>query len=144
MIYVDLSFEWLAASSTIVTPVLSCLVCQILTRVENLMFSAFDICLKSAVLSIVVAEVQILHGKNRQILAGEIFVSWPQAILPWPTTPATSDAAVVVNESVETPPVAESPGQRRVRGPGAPSMPQKGIKRWLLYFGLTMLTMILW
>jgi len=81
-----------------------------------------------------VAEVQILHGKNRQILAGEIFVSWPQAILPWPTTPATSDAAAVVNESVETPPVAESPGQRRVRGPGAPRMPQKGIKRWLLYF----------
>lgn len=34
-----------------------------------------------------------------------------EAILPWP--PATSDAAVVVTESVETPPVAESPGQRR-------------------------------
>ena len=122
MIYVDLSFEWLAASSTIVTPVLSCLVCQILTRVENLMFSAFDICLKSAVLSIVVAEVPILHGKNRQVLDGEIFITSPQASLLWPT--------VVVTESVETSPVAENPGQRRVRGRGAPrKMKQKGIKR---------------
>ena len=122
MIYVDLSFEWLAASSTIVTPVLSCLVCQILTRVENLMFSAFDICLKSAVLSIVVAEVPILHGKNRQVLDGEIFITSPQASLLWPT--------VVVTESVETSRVAENPGQRRVRGRGAPRMmPQKGIKR---------------
>lgn len=50
-----------------------------------------------------------------------------EAIFPWPTTPATSDAAVVVNESVETPPVAESPGQRRVLQDGSryPTRPSR-------------------